>query len=146
MAKEQTSVRERQRIDLREPRRFKVTIYNDDFTTMEFVVKVLTQVFFKSEAEAETLMLQVHHSEKAVVGIYSYDVATSKVRKATNMAREEGFPLRLTYCRATVTKRSWNAERMLLTGGSCSGKMMTRRPSCSASTVSRKVEMMRVSW
>ena len=96
MAKEQTSVRERQRIDLREPRRFKVTIYNDDFTTMEFVVKVLTQVFFKSEAEAEALMLQVHHSEKAVVGIYSYDVATSMVRKATNMAREEGFPLRLT--------------------------------------------------
>jgi len=41
-------------------------------------------------------MLMVHHSDKAVVGIYSYDVATSKVRKATTMAREEGFPLRLT--------------------------------------------------
>ena len=41
-------------------------------------------------------MLQVHHSDKAVVGIYSYDVATSKVNKATNMARKEGFPLRLT--------------------------------------------------
>jgi ATP-dependent Clp protease adaptor protein ClpS len=41
-------------------------------------------------------MLQVHHSDKAVVGIYSYDVATSKVRKATNMAREQGYPLRLT--------------------------------------------------
>jgi ATP-dependent Clp protease adaptor protein ClpS len=41
-------------------------------------------------------MLQVHHSDKAVVGIYSYDVATSKVRKATGMAREAGFPLRLT--------------------------------------------------
>ena len=87
---------ERQRTDLREPRRYKVTIYNDDFTTMEFVVKILVEVFFKSEAEAETLMLQVHHSDKAVVGIYSYDVATSKVRKATNMAREAGFPLRLT--------------------------------------------------
>lgn len=73
-----------------------MTIYNDDFTTMEFVVKILTLVFYKSEAEAETLMLQVHHSDKAVVGIYSYDVATSKVRKATNMAREAGFPLRLT--------------------------------------------------
>jgi len=57
---------------------------------------ILTQIFFKSEAEAETLMLQVHHSDKAVVGIYSYDVATSKVRKATNMAREAGYPLRLT--------------------------------------------------
>ena len=96
MAKDQSATRERQRIDQREPRRYKVTIYNDDFTTMEFVVMILTQIFFKSEAEAETLMLQVHHSDKAVVGIYSYDVATSKVRKATNMAREAGYPLRLT--------------------------------------------------
>ena len=95
MAKEQSKTRERQRTDLREPRRYKVIIYNDDFTTMEFVVKVLVEVFFKSEAEAETLMLQVHHSDKAVVGIYSYDVANSKVRKATNMARNAGFPLRL---------------------------------------------------
>lgn len=96
MAKEQSATKERQRTGLREPRRYKVTIYNDDFTTMEFVVKILTQVFFKSEAEAEALMLKVHHSDKAVVGVYSYDVATSKVRKATTMAREEGFPLRLT--------------------------------------------------
>ena len=96
MPKEQTSIRERQRTDLREPRRYKVTIYNDDFTTMEFVVMILVQVFFKTEAEAEALMLQVHHSDKAVVGIYSYDVATSKKQKATNMAREAGFPLRLT--------------------------------------------------
>jgi len=96
MAKEQSNTRMSERTDLKEPRRYKVTIYNDDFTTMEFVVKILVQVFFKSEAEAETLMLQVHHSDKAVVGIYSYDVATSKVRKATSMAREENFPLRLT--------------------------------------------------
>ena len=96
MAREQSSIRERQRIDLREPRRYKVTIFNDDFTTMEFVVMIFKTVFFKSETEAEALMLQVHHSDKAVVGIYSYDVATSKVRKATNMAREQGYPLRLT--------------------------------------------------
>ena len=96
MAKEQSATMERQRTDLKEPRRYKVTIYNDDFTTMEFVVMILTQVFFKSETEAEALMLQVHHSDKAVVGIYSYDVAVSKVRKATGMAREAGFPLRLT--------------------------------------------------
>ncbi len=96
MAKEQSATRERQRTDLREPRRYKVTIYNDDFTTMEFVVKILVEVFFKETGEAEALMLEVHHSDKAVVGIYSYDVATSKVRKATRMAREAGFPLRLT--------------------------------------------------
>lgn len=95
MPKEQSSIRERQRTDLREPRRYKVIIYNDDFTTMEFVVMILKQVFYKSEVEAETLMLQVHNSGKAIVGIYSYDVATSKVNKAISMAREEGFPLRL---------------------------------------------------
>lgn len=96
MAKEQSQLRERQRTDLREPRRYKVLIYNDDFTTMEFVVMVLKHVFLKSEEEAKALMLQVHHSDKAVVGIYSYDIAVSKANKATRMAREQGYPLRLT--------------------------------------------------
>lgn len=95
MAKEQTAVRDRTRTNFREPRRYKVIIYNDDFTTMEFVVLVLTSVFFKSTEEAEALMLSVHKSGSAVVGIYSYDMAMSKVRKATMMAREENFPLRL---------------------------------------------------
>ena len=97
MAKEQSATKERQRTDLREPKRYKVTIYNDDFTTMEFVVMILKVVFFKSEADAQTLMLQVHHSDKAVVGIYSYDIAVSKVNKATKMARDAGYPLRQTY-------------------------------------------------
>ena len=97
MAKEQSATKERQRTDLREPKRYKVTIYNDDFTTMEFVVMILKVVFFKSEGDAQTLMLQVHHSDKAVVGIYSYDIAVSKVNKATKMARDAGYPLRLTY-------------------------------------------------
>lgn len=94
MPKEQSSVKERQRTGLREPRRYKVIIYNDDFTTMEFVVMVLKQIFFKSEAEAERLMLQVHRSGHAVVGVYSYDIAVSKVAKATQLARGAGFPLR----------------------------------------------------
>ena len=97
MPQEQQNTRTRQRTDLREPRRFKVIIYNDDFTPMEFVVKVLMEVFFKSQPEAEVLMLRVHHSDKAVVGIYTYDIAVSKVQKATRMARSEGYPLRLAY-------------------------------------------------
>ena len=96
MAKEQSQIKERQRTNLKEPQRYKVIIYNDDFTTMEFVVLVLTQVFFKSEEDANALMLKVHHSDKAVVGIYTYDIAISKARKATAMAREQGYPLRLT--------------------------------------------------
>ncbi|WP_438287798.1 ATP-dependent Clp protease adaptor ClpS [Phocaeicola vulgatus] len=62
----------------------------------ELRVKILTTVFFKSTMEAEALMMQVHKSESAVIGIYTYDIARSKVQKATRMAREEGFPLRLT--------------------------------------------------
>ena len=71
-------------------------IHNDDFTTMEFVVFILVTVFRKNEAEAMRLMLEVHHSGKAPVGTYSYDIAISKVTKATELARSEGFPLRLT--------------------------------------------------
>lgn len=97
MAKEHSQLRERQRTDLREPQRYKVIIYNDDFTTMEFVVKMLTTVFQKDIVEAETLMLEVHNKGKAVAGIYTLDIAASKVNKATKMARDEGFPLRLTY-------------------------------------------------
>lgn len=96
MPQEQSQIRERQKTDLQEPRRYKVIIHNDDFTTMEFVVMVLKEVFFLSEENAQALMLQVHHSNKAVVGIYTYDIAVSKAQKATNMARESGFPLRLT--------------------------------------------------
>lgn len=97
MEQQQSSFKEKERTDLREPQHFKVIIYNDDFTTQwSLSSKILTTIFFKSTAEAETLMLQVHKSQSAVVGIYTYDIAQSKVQKATRMAREENFPLRLT--------------------------------------------------
>lgn len=95
MEQQQTSYKEKQRTGFKEPKRFKVVIYNDDFTTMEFVVQILTTVFFKSSEEAETLMLAVHHKGSATVGIYTYDIACSKVEKATRMARDAGYPLRL---------------------------------------------------
>lgn len=95
MAKEQAKLRERIRTDLREPQRYKVIIHNDDFTTMDFVVMILVTVFYKKTSEAEKLMLDVHNKGQAVVGIYSYDIAASKVDKATKLARDNGFPLRL---------------------------------------------------
>ena len=96
MAQEQTNIRERERTDLREPRKYMVYMHNDDFTSMEIVVLILKQVFFYPEEKAEQLMLQVHHSDKAMVGVYTYDIAMSKVNKATRMAREQNYPLRLT--------------------------------------------------
>lgn len=96
MEQQQTYFKNKERVSIKEPKRYKVIIHNDDFTTMDFVVRVLISVFFKSEAEAETLMMNVHKTGAATVGIYTYDTAVSKVRKATDMARNEGFPLKLT--------------------------------------------------
>lgn len=84
------------RILTREPRRYNVIIWNDDFTPMDFVVYILVDIFGKDPAEAEALMLAVHHSSKAVAGTYTCDIAHSKADKATRIARSEGFPLRLT--------------------------------------------------
>lgn len=96
MEEQQSSTRilDRQRTD--EPRRNIVIIHNDDFTPMDFVVDILMTIFRKQRPEAVQLMLSVHHSDKAVAGVYSYDIATSKANKAMALARSEGFPLRLT--------------------------------------------------
>ena len=95
MPQEQSNIKERQKTIYKEPRRYKVIIHNDDFTTMDFVVKVLRDIFFMNEQDTETLMMQVHNTGQAVVGIYSYDIAQTKSQKAIKMARENGFPLRL---------------------------------------------------
>lgn len=94
MALSRSQFNEKQHTDVKEPQRYKVYIHNDDFTTTDFVVMVLKCVFFLSEERATGLMLQVHKSGKGMAGVYTYDVAVSKVRKATAMARQEGFPLR----------------------------------------------------
>jgi len=77
------------------PRRFKVLIYNDDFTTMDFVVYVLVKHFRKSPAEATHVMLQVHHKGVGIAGVYTKDVAETKVAEATAEAREHEMPLKL---------------------------------------------------
>jgi ATP-dependent Clp protease adaptor protein ClpS len=79
-----------------EPPRYAVFLHNDDYTTMEFVVEVLTIDFSKPSEEAMGLMLKVHQEGKAVAGIYSFEIAESKVVKVTEKARKSGFPLKLT--------------------------------------------------
>jgi ATP-dependent Clp protease adaptor protein ClpS len=78
------------------PRRFKVVFHNDDFTTMEFVIAVLRQFFHKNEAEAVHIMLTVHQKGKAVAGVFTRDVAETKVSEVMKHARERGMPLMLT--------------------------------------------------
>ncbi|MCR5494965.1 MAG: ATP-dependent Clp protease adaptor ClpS [Treponema sp.] len=72
-----------------------VVFYNDDFTTKDFVVEILMDIFHKAEAEAVDLMELVHKAGKAVVGIYTYDIALTRVTLATSRARKNGFPLKI---------------------------------------------------
>ncbi len=78
---------------LEKPPLYKVILHNDDFTTMEFVVFVLTQVFLRAEAEAFAIMLQVHHDGIGIAGIYSFEIANMKAEKAMNLARAQEYPL-----------------------------------------------------
>jgi ATP-dependent Clp protease adaptor protein ClpS len=85
-----------ERPKVEKPRRYKVVFHNDDYTTMEFVILVLMRFFHKSEAEATHLMLSIHHKGSAVAGVYSRDIAETKVSQVMDLAREYGMPLKLT--------------------------------------------------
>jgi len=80
--------------EAREPKRFKVLLHNDDYTTMDFVVKVLVGVFHKNESEATQIMLSVHHHGVGVCGEYTAEVAEMKVSLVHRLARENGYPLK----------------------------------------------------
>lgn len=77
----------------REPKRYKVIVLNDDYTTFEFVISVMMGVFLKTYEEACRIAETTHIHQKATVGTYTLDIAKSRVAKATAMARAEGFPL-----------------------------------------------------
>jgi len=78
------------------PRRYKVLLHNDDYTTMEFVVMVLQDVFHKTAADATQIMLHVHRNGIGVAGVYTYEVAETKVAIVEAMARQHEFPLKCT--------------------------------------------------
>ncbi len=80
---------------IKEPRRFNVVMYNDDFTTMEFVVEILMDIFHKDEVTAQAIMLNVHKKGQAVVGKYPYDIAATKVNTALSRAKANGYPFRM---------------------------------------------------
>jgi ATP-dependent Clp protease adaptor protein ClpS len=80
---------------VKRPRMYKVLLHNDDYTTREFVVHVLQSVFHKSEPEAVRIMLHVHNHGVGLAGLYTREVAETKVRTVEQMARKEEYPLRL---------------------------------------------------
>lgn len=78
---------------LRQPNKFQVLLLNDDYTTMEFVVDVLQKFFSKNEEQAHTIMLKVHLEGEGVCGIYSHDIAQTKVSQVIEHARRYEQPL-----------------------------------------------------
>jgi len=78
------------------PPMYKVILYNDDYTTMEFVVQILVDVFGKSLEKATQMMLNVHNKGKEICGIYPRQVAETKVETVHNLAGNKGFPLKST--------------------------------------------------
>jgi len=79
---------------VKKPKMFKVVLYNDDYTTMEFVVDILISIFNKQRSEATQIMLDVHKKGKGVCGIYTYDIAITKVNQVHKFARLYEYPLK----------------------------------------------------
>lgn len=81
-------------ISLKEPKKYKVLLLNDDYTVMDFVVDVLMSIFHKSLQEAEAVMLEIHKNDRGLCGVYTHEIAETKVMQVHKRARESGFPLK----------------------------------------------------
>ena len=81
-------------IEISEPGEYKVLLHNDNYTTMEFVVTVLKSVFHKSNEEANQIMINVHKKGIGVCGIYTQEIAETKVYIVNQMATHNNFPLK----------------------------------------------------
>lgn len=79
---------------LQEPKMYRVILHNDHYTTMDFVVEVLMIVFHKAAAEATKVMLDVHKKGAGICGVYTYDIASTKVSVVHTMAKRREFPLK----------------------------------------------------
>ena len=79
---------------IKEPQNYKVILHNDNYTTMDFVVQVLEIIFLKTPSEATQIMLNVHKKGIGICGVYTAEVAETKVAQVSHMARQQGFPLK----------------------------------------------------
>ena len=83
-------------LEVEEPKKYKVLLLNDDFSTMEFVIEILVKIFRKSIEEASDIMISVHNNGKAVCGVYTHEIASTKVAQVKHNAKKAGFPLKAT--------------------------------------------------
>ncbi len=85
----------REKIKLEEPSLYDVIFLNDNITTMEFVIRVLKQIFNKNQEQAEAVMKKIHNDGQGVVGSYVHEVAEQKGIETTLLARQENMPLQV---------------------------------------------------
>ena len=83
-------------LELKHPKKYKVFLLNDDYSSMDFVIDILITIFHKSYSEAEAIMLEVHKKERGLCGVYTYEIAETKVMQVQKKARDNGFPLKAT--------------------------------------------------
>lgn len=87
------TVLEREHTDLAPPLKYQVVLLNDDYTPMDFVVAVLRRVFHKTNSEAESIMLKVHHEGRGICGVYTRDIAATRVEMVRQLAVAHEHPL-----------------------------------------------------
>lgn len=90
----QTGTLTRAKPSIKEPSMYKVVLLNDDFTPMDFVILILQKFFSKSEMEANNIMLQVHHQGSGIAGIFSHEIAETKVYLVNEYSRQHSHPLK----------------------------------------------------
>jgi len=83
-------------IKLAYPKKYKVFLLNDNYTSMDFVVEILTNVFYKNTQDAESIMLEIHKKERGLCGVYTHEIAETKVTQVMKRAKDSGFPLKAT--------------------------------------------------
>ena len=84
------------KISLKHPKKYKVFLLNDDYTSMDFVIDILISIFHKSYEEAQNIMLEVHKNNKGLCGVYSHEIAETKVVQVLTKAKDSNFPLKAT--------------------------------------------------
>jgi ATP-dependent Clp protease adaptor protein ClpS len=80
--------------EIREPKMYRVILHNDDYSTMDFVIEVLISIFHKPAADATRIMLDVHKKGMGICGVYTYDIAATRVARVHQLAKQREFPLK----------------------------------------------------
>tara|TARA_R100000406_G_C3046606_1_gene107587 strand:- start:204 stop:506 length:303 start_codon:yes stop_codon:yes gene_type:complete len=93
MTKKQKDILVKDREKLGRPKKYKVVFYNDDYTPMNLVTLILMEVFNKGVNEAKSIMMKVHKQGKGIAGVYSKQIAETKIQTTKMYAREAGYPL-----------------------------------------------------